>query len=71
MTGTDIARASPVTQYPIPAITVPGRMRYSRHKRSGISYGCHNESPRTTVCGKISLAYRRSGEGVCGKTLLP
>ena len=24
----------PVTQYPIPAITVPGRMRYSRHKRS-------------------------------------
>ena len=35
----------PVTQYPIPAITVPGRMRYSRHKRSGISYGCHNESP--------------------------
>ena len=22
-----------VTQYPIPAITVPGRMRYSRHKR--------------------------------------
>ena len=42
MTGTDIARASPVTQYPIPAITVPDRMRYSRHKRSGISYGCHN-----------------------------
>ena len=23
----------PVTQYPIPAITVPGRMRYSRHTR--------------------------------------
>ena len=35
----------PVTQYPIPAITVPGRMRYSRHKRSEISCGCHNEPP--------------------------
>ena len=23
------------------------------------------------VCGKISLAYRRSGEGGCGKTSLP
>ena len=23
------------------------------------------------VCGKISLAYRRSGEGGCGKILLP
>ena len=55
MTSTDIARASPVTQYPIPAITVPGRMRYSRHKRSGISSGCHNESPRTTFsCHKRS-----------------
>ena len=55
MTGTDIARASPVMQYPIPAITVPGRMRYSRHKRSGISYGCHNESSRTTPsCHKRS-----------------
>ena len=30
-------------------------MRYSRHKRSGISYGCHNESPRTTCsCHKRS-----------------
>ena len=30
-------------------------MRYSRHKRSGISYGCHNESPRTTPsCHKRS-----------------
>ena len=69
-----------VTQYPIPAITVPGRMRYSRHKRSGISYGCHNESPRTTFsCHKRSCLaisyplsriycrcrmYRRFGVGV-------
>ena len=65
MTGTDIARASPVTQYPIQAITVPGRMRYSRHKRSGISYGCHNESPRTTFschkrsCFAISYPFSR------------
>ena len=44
----------PVTQYPIPAITVPGRMRYSRHKRSGISYSCHNKSPLTTFsCHKL------------------
>ena len=80
MTGTDIARASPVTQYPIPAITVPSRMRYSRHKRSGISYGCHNKSPRTTFschkrsCFAISYPlsriycrccmYRRFGVGV-------
>ena len=70
----------PVTQYPIPAITVPGRMRYSRHKRSGVSYGCHNESPRTTFsCHKRSCfamsyslsriycrsrMYRRFGVGV-------
>ena len=68
-----------VTQYPIPAITVPGRMRYSRHKRSGISYGCHNESPRTFSCHKRSCfaisyplsriycrcrMYRRFGVGV-------
>ena len=54
----------PVTQYPIPAITVPGRMRYSRHKRSGISYGCHNESPRTTFsCDKrscVAISYSLS-----------
>ena len=29
------------------------------------------EGPGGPVCGKISLAYRRSGEGGCGKTLLP
>ena len=56
MTGTDIASASPVTQYPIPAITVPSRMRYSRHKRSGISYGCHNESPRLLLAAISDLA---------------
>ena len=55
-------------------------MRYSRHKRSGISYGCHNESPRTTFsCHKRSCfatgyplsriycrcrMYRRFGVGV-------
>ena len=45
----------PVTQYPIPAITILCRMRYSRHKRSWISYSCHNESPRTTFsCHKRS-----------------
>ena len=69
-----------VTQYPIPSITVPGRMRYSCHKRSGISYSCHNESPRTTFsCHKRSCfaigyplsriycrcsMYRRLGVGV-------
>ena len=53
-------RSMPVTQYPIPAITVPGRMRYSRHKRSGISYGCHNESPRTIPsCHKRSSGLGR------------
>ena len=46
----------PVTQYPIPAITVPGRMRYSRHKRSGISYGCHNESPGLLLTAISDLA---------------
>ena len=45
-----------VTQYPIPAITVPGRMRYSRHKRSGISYGCHNESPGLLLAATSDLA---------------
>ena len=76
----DIILTWSVTQYPIPAITVPGRMRYSRHKRSGISYGCHNESPRTTFschkrsCFAISYPlsrmycrcrmYRRFGVGV-------
>ena len=55
-------------------------MRYSRHKRSGISYGCHNESTRTTFsCHKRSCfatsyplsmiycrccMYRRFGVGV-------
>ena len=55
--GARVLYSTTVTQYPIPAITVPGRMRYSRHKRSGISYGCHNvnESPRTTFsCHKRS-----------------
>ena len=56
MTGTDIARASPVTQYPVPAITVPVRMRYSRHKRSGISYSCHNESPGLLLAAISDLA---------------
>ena len=32
-------------------------------------FHCHRRS--RGVCGKISLAYRRSGEGGCGKTLLP
>ena len=40
----------------IPAITVPGRMRYSRHKRSGISYGCHNESPGLLLAAISDLA---------------
>ena len=78
--GGSILISRTVTQYPIPAITVPGRMRYSRHKRSGISYGCHNESPRTTFsCHKRSCfatsyplsriycrcrMYRRFGVGV-------
>ena len=55
-------------------------MRYSRHKRSGISYGCHKESHRTTFschkrsCFAISYPlsrihcrcrmYRRFGVGV-------
>ena len=38
------------------AITVPGRMRYSRHKRSGISYGCHNESPGLLLAAISDLA---------------
>ena len=56
MTGTDIARASPVTQYSIQAITVPGRMRYSRHKRSGISYGCHTNPPGLLLAAISDLA---------------
>ena len=38
-----------------PIFSTISRMRYSRHKRSGISYGCHNESLRTTFsCHKRS-----------------
>ena len=31
-------------------------MRYSRHKRSGISYGCHNESPGLLLAAVSDLA---------------